>query len=139
MSAKKIIVEATVHAPVENVWEFWTKPEHVTQWNHASDDWHSPTGTNDLRVGGTFVFRMEAKDKSVGFDFGGTYTKVLDQKQIEYTMDDGRTVSVTFDERDGRTHVTETFDPESENSPELQQQGWQAILDNFKKYAKAQL
>lgn len=139
MSVKTpITVEATINAPVETVWECWTKPEHVTQWNHASDDWHSPKGTNDLRKGGKFVFRMEAKDKSVGFDFGGTYTKVLEHKQIDYTMEDDRKVSVTFEDHDGHTHVTETFDAESENSPEMQREGWQSILDNFKKYTESQ-
>lgn len=133
-----ITIETTVDAPIEKVWECWTDPKHVTQWNHASDDWHSPTGTNDLREGGEFMFRMEAKDGSVGFDFGGTYTNVIEYKDIAYTMDDGRNVSVTFEEHDGHTHVTETFDAESENPPEVQREGWQSILDNFKKYTEAQ-
>lgn len=132
-----ITVETTINAPIETVWECWTSPDHVTQWNHASDDWHSPSGKNDLREGGTFVYRMEAKDQSFGFDFGGTYTKIVDRKQIDFTMDDGRKVSIHFDGHDGHTHLTETFDPESENSPEMQRQGWQAILDNFKKHAEA--
>ena len=132
-----ITVEALVSAPLETVWECWVAPEHVMQWNNASDDWHTPQATNDLRVGGKFVFRMEAKDKTVGFDFGGTYTNVLDRKQIDYVMDDGRNVSITFEEQAGHTHVTETFDAESVNSPEMQRQGWQAILDNFRKYAES--
>src|SRR5688500_14825780 len=102
-----ITVETTVDAPIETVWDCWTNPAHVTQWNHASDDWHSPSGENDLREGGKFVYRMEAKDKSVGFDFGGTYTKVEEHKQIDYTMDDGRTVSIAFDGHGGHTHVVE--------------------------------
>lgn len=107
------------------------------QWNNASDDWHTPSATMDLREGGTFTARMEAKDKSFGFDFGGTFTKVVQQKTIEYTMGDGRKVSVNFKEQDGSTHVVETFDAESENSIEMQQQGWQAILNNFKKHVEA--
>ena len=134
----RITVETTVNAPVEKVWECWTKTEHIMQWNSASPDWHTPKATNDLRDGGVFTSRMEAKDGSVGFDFEGTYTKIIDHEQIDYVMSDGRTVSITFNEQGGATHVTETFDPESENSPEMQRSGWQAILDNFKKYAEAQ-
>ena len=107
------------------------------QWNAASDDWHTPSGTNDLREGGTFAYRMEAKDKSVGFDFGGTYTKVAEHKQIDFAMSDGRTVSTTFSEHDGLTHISETFDAESENPIEMQRQGWQSILDNFRKHAES--
>lgn len=132
-----ITVEATINAPIEKVWECWTEPEHIMQWNNASDDWHTPKATNDLRDGGAFTARMEAKDGSVGFDFGGTYTKVIDQEQIDYVMSDGRKVSITFGGHDGHTHVSETFDPESENSPEMQRQGWQSIMDNFKKYVEA--
>lgn len=133
-----ITVEADIAAPIEKVWECWNNPKHVQEWNHASDDWHSPTGTNDLREGGTFAYRMEARDQSVGFDFGGTYTKVVEHKEIGYTMSDGRKVSITFDSNGDRTHVRETFDAESENPPEMQKQGWQAILDNFKKYTEGQ-
>jgi uncharacterized protein YndB with AHSA1/START domain len=132
-----ITVETTVDAPIDAVWACWTEPEHIMQWNSASDDWHTPSATNDLREGGTFTSRMEAKDGSVGFDFGGTYTKVMEYKQIDYTMDDGRKVSVTFDGHGGHTHITETFDPESENSVEMQRAGWQSILDNFKKHAES--
>jgi uncharacterized protein YndB with AHSA1/START domain len=132
-----ITVETTVNAPIEQVWECWNTPEHVMQWNNASDDWHTPSGKNDLREGGTFVYRMEAKDKSFGFDFGGTYSKVEELKQIEYAMDDGRKVSITFDGHGGHTHVTEIFDAESENPAEMQRSGWQAILDNFKRHAES--
>lgn len=135
-STTPITVETTVNAPVATVWKCWTEPEHITQWNAASDDWHSPSATNDLREGGTFTARMEAKDGSAGFDFGGTYTKVVDQKEIAYTMDDGRKVSVTFEDKGDQTHVIETFDAETQNSPELQRAGWQSILDNFKKHAE---
>lgn len=133
-----ITVEATINAPLGKVWNYWTEPEHIMQWNAASDDWHTPSATNDLREGGSFTARMEAKDKSFGFDFGGTYTKVLEQKQIDYVMSDGRKVSISFEEHDGHTHVSETFDPESENPPEMQRQGWQSIMDNFKKYTEGQ-
>jgi uncharacterized protein YndB with AHSA1/START domain len=132
-----ITIETTVHAPIEKVWQYWTEPQHIMQWNNASDDWHTPRATNDLREGGTFVARMEAKDGSMGFDFGGTYTKVMEHKQIDFTMGDGRKVSVLFDSHDDHTHITETFDAESKNPPEFQRQGWQAILDNFKKYTES--
>ncbi len=132
-----ITVKALVKAPADKVWKLWTDVEHVKQWNNASDDWHTPSGKNDLREGGEFVFRMEAKDKSVGFDFGGTYTKIAEHKQIEYTMGDGRKVSITFTDQNGQTQVAETFDAEGENPVEMQRQGWQAILDNFKKYTEA--
>src|SRR5579862_842987 len=91
-----VTIEATVNAPVEKVWELWNDPKHVTQWNHASDDWHSPSARNDLRVGGKFLYRMEAKDGSFGFDFGGTYDEVTPNKRLAYTIDDGRTVEVLF-------------------------------------------
>jgi uncharacterized protein YndB with AHSA1/START domain len=133
----KITVETTVDAPIETVWNCWTEPDCIMQWNSASDDWHTPSATNDLREGGEFTARMEAKDGSVGFDFGGTYTQVIDQRQIDYTMDDGRTVSITFDSHGGHTHITETFDAETENSVEMQQAGWQSILDNFKKHVES--
>jgi uncharacterized protein YndB with AHSA1/START domain len=136
-NATVITVETTVDAPVEQVWKCWTEPKHIMQWNNASDDWHTPSGTNDLREGGSFTYRMEAKDQSVGFDFGGTYTKVLQQKEIAYTMDDGRTVSITFEEHDRHTHITESFDAETENPAEMQREGWQAILENFKKHVES--
>ncbi len=133
-----ITVEATIDAPIEKVWEFWTTPEHIMQWNSASPDWHTPKAENDLREGGTFSSRMEARDGSVGFDFGGTYTTVIEHKEIAYTMSDGRKVRVTFDGQGDHTHVTETFDAESQNSPEMQKAGWQSILDNFKTYTEKQ-
>ena len=108
------------------------------QWNNASDDWHTPRAQNDLKVGGRFLSRMEAKDGSAGFDFEGTYTKVKEYRLIAYSMDDGRIVRITFSEHGNNTTVVITFDPEQENSLEMQRAGWQAILDNFKKYAEAQ-
>lgn len=131
-----ITVEATVEAPIEKVWDFWILPEHITKWNNPSDDWHTPRAENDLRAGGRFVSRMEAKDGSSGFDFGGTYDEVKKHERIAYTLDDGRKVEVRFSEDGNTTLVTETFEPEDINSREMQQSGWQAILDNFKKYTE---
>ncbi|MEH7393076.1 SRPBCC family protein [Bacillus sp. JJ1474] len=131
---KEITVETTVQAPVEKVWEYWTEPIHITKWNFASDDWHSPFAENDLRVGGKFISRMEAKDGSFGFDFSGVYDEIKLYEVIAYTMEDGRKVKITFNDRGNETEVIETFDAEASNSIELQQQGWQAILNNFKKY-----
>ena len=133
----KITVEAAVKAPVEKVWTFWTNPEHIMRWNNASDDWHSPRAENDLRAGGNFLVRMEAKDGSFGFDFGGVYDEVKTHELITYTMSDGRKVKVTFTDKGPETQVTETFDAENTNSIELQRDGWQAILNNFKKYVEA--
>ena len=131
-----LTVENTVSAPIEQVWEFWTNPEHIKKWNNASEDWHTPHAENDLRVGGKFLSRMEAKDQSQGFDFIGTYDLVEKPKHLRYTMEDGRKVQVDFSERDNGTLVTETFDPETTHSIEMQKAGWQTILDNFKKYAE---
>ena len=132
-----ITVENTVNAPVEKVWKFWTEPKHITQWVFASDDWHAPNAENDLRTGGQFKTRMEAKDGSMGFDFGGVYTNIEHHKLIEYTMGDGRKVRITFSGQGNEIKVVETFEAENENSPEMQRSGWQAILDNFRKYAEA--
>lgn len=132
-----ITVETIVQAPVEKVWECWTKPEHITGWNNASDDWHTPRAENDLRVGGKFLSRMEARDGSMGFDFGGVYDEVKPNERIAYTLDDDRKVKIVFTGNDNETTVTETFEAEKENSVELQRGGWQAILDNFKKYTES--
>jgi uncharacterized protein YndB with AHSA1/START domain len=132
-----ITIETTVNAPVEKVWELWTGPEHIMRWNNASDDWHTPSAENDLRVGGTFTSRMEAKDGSMGFDFGGIYDEVKTYETIAYTLGDERKVKVNFYPEQGVTKVIETFEAESTNSIELQRNGWQAILDNFKKYTEA--
>ena len=138
METKKtnITVQTTVEAPIEKVWNAWNKPEHITQWNSASEDWHTPKASNDLRVGGKFNATMAAKDGSMSFDFEGTYTKVKQNEAIEYTIADGRAVKVAFDSKDGKTQVTETFEAESENPIEMQRGGWQAILNNFKKYTE---
>lgn len=131
-----ITVHNTTNAPVEKVWKYWSEPQHITKWCQASDDWHAPYADNDLREGGTFKTTMAAKDGSFSFDFGGVYDKVEDHKLIEYTMGDGRRVKVKFEADGDATHITETFDPESMNSLEMQKAGWQAILDNFKKYTE---
>jgi uncharacterized protein YndB with AHSA1/START domain len=134
METKKIIVETTVHAAVEKVWEYWTEPTHITKWNTASEDWHTPYAENDLKVGGKFLSRMEAKDGSFGFDFGGVYDDVRLNEGIGYTLEDGRKVTINFIRQGEETKVIETFDAENSNPIEMQEAGWQAILDNFKKY-----
>src|SRR4051812_4781311 len=113
LSNNAITVEATVNAPIEKVWKLWTMPDHITKWNNASDDWHSPHAENDLRTGGKFLTRMEAKDKSFGFDFGGVYTEVVTNKLIAYTMGDGRKARVEFSSEGNKTKVVEIFEPES--------------------------
>ncbi|WHY64918.1 SRPBCC family protein [Neobacillus sp. SuZ13] len=133
---EKITVQTTVHAPVEKVWEYWTEPKHITQWNNASEDWHTPVAENDLTVGGKFLTRMEAKDGSFGFDFGGIYDEVKVNEVISYTLGDERKVTIKFNGQGNETQVIETFDAETTNPIEMQQAGWQAILDNFKKYAE---
>lgn len=135
-SNQKITVYAIVKLPIKTVWESWTEPQHIVNWNFASDDWHSPNSENDLKVGGSFLSRMEAKDGSIGFDFEGKYTKVEGQKTIEYVMADSREVSISFEDLGKSTKVTETFDPENTHPLEFQKAGWQAILDNFKKYTE---
>jgi uncharacterized protein YndB with AHSA1/START domain len=132
-----ITIETTVNAPVEKVWEFWTGPEHITRWNNASDDWHTPSAVNDLRAGGKFSCRMEARDGSMGFDFGGVYDAVEKNETIRYTMGDGRKVEVSFTGDGKTTRVVETFDAENTHSIEMQRTGWQNILDNFKRYTEA--
>ena len=131
-----ITVETTVHAPVEKVWEYWTEPRHITKWSNASDDWHSPNAENDLRVGGRFLTRMEAKDGSSGFDFSGVYDEVRKNEFISYTLGDGRKVEITFISQENDIKVIETFEAENTHSIEMQEAGWQAILENFKKYSE---
>jgi uncharacterized protein YndB with AHSA1/START domain len=133
----KITVEAAVNAPLPHVWSAWNTPEDIREWNAASADWHTTRSTVDLREGGRFLARMEARDGSEGFDFEGTYTRVVPQKLVEYRMNDGRDVRVEFVERDGAVLVRETFDAEDENPAELQRQGWQAILDGFVRHVEA--
>ena len=132
-----ITIENTVNKPVEKVWEYWSQPEHIKQWNNASDDWHTTRAENDLRPGGSFLSRMEAKDGSFGFDFGGVYDDVRKNEYIEYTMGDGRKVKNNFTSQGDKTKLVINFEAETENSIEMQRGGWQAILDNFKKYTEA--
>lgn len=132
-----ITIETLVKADLDTVWAAWNNPDDIKQWNAASDDWHTTQSTVDLREGGKFSARMEAKDSSAGFDFEGIYTRVVVPQLIEYRMEDGREVSVEFTESDGAVRVRESFDAETENDPEMQRQGWQAILDNFARYMEA--
>ena len=135
----KITVETSVNAPLAQVWSAWNTPADIRQWNSAQDDWHTTSSSVDLREGGKFQARMEAKDGSEGFDFEGTYTRLVPRQLIEYRMSDGREVRVEFAERAGVVAVTETFDAENENPAELQRSGWQAILDNFRRHVEAQV
>ncbi len=131
-----ITVETIVNAPAEKVWQYWSQPQHITQWCQASDDWHAPDAENDLWVGGKFKTTMAAKDGSFSFDFAGIYDTVTPMQVIAYVIADGRKVRVEFAGDGAETTVTETFDPEEVNSRELQQGGWQAILNNFKRYVE---
>ena len=133
---KTITVHTKVHVPLKKAWEMYTLPKHIMKWNNASDDWHTPSARNDLRVGGKFVYRMEARDGSVGFDFNGVYIEVKENVLIAYTIEGGRKVIVNFSEDSGNTKIVVNFEPENENSLEMQRAGWQAILDNFKKYVE---
>jgi len=132
----KITVEIVVQASLEEVWKAWNTPEDIIHWNAASDDWHTPYSKVDLRPGGKIWARMEAKDGSMGFDFEGTYTSVVDHKLIEFTMPDNRTVSVKFEAADGSVKITETFDADNEYPVEMQREGWQSILQNYKRYVE---
>lgn len=137
MEKTPIQVETTVNAPIESVWKTWNEPVHIVNWAHASDDWHTPHAENDLQVGGKFVTRMAAKDGSMSFDFAGVYTSIEDLKKIQYVMSDGRKVLISFEKNGEATKIVEAFDPENENPAEMQRAGWQAILDNFKKYTES--
>jgi uncharacterized protein YndB with AHSA1/START domain len=137
MEKQKITIEATMNTPVTKVWEFYTQPEHITKWNNASDDWHTTRAENDLRKGGKFLSRMEAKDGSFGFDFGGVYDEVKTTELIAYSMDDGRKAKIVFTSTGNQTKMVIDFDAETENPIEMQRGGWQAILDNFKKYTES--
>ncbi|SDS29074.1 SRPBCC family protein [Gramella sp. MAR_2010_147] len=132
-----ISVKVNIEKKVEKVWEFWTKPEHIIQWNHASEDWLCPSAENDLKKGGKFLYRMEAKDGSFGFYFSGVYKEIKQNEKLVYKLDDNRMVSVLFSENNNSTSLKEVFEPEDKNSVEMQKEGWQAILNNFKKYAES--
>lgn len=133
----KITVETVVNADLNQVWDAWNNPTDIKQWNSAQDDWHTTRSSVDLREGGTFQSRMEAKDGSQGFDFEGTFTRIEPRRAIEYRMSDGREVTVEFIDRPEGVLVKETFDAETEHPPELQRTGWQAILDNFRRHVEA--
>ena len=137
MSNTLITIEASINAPAETVWKAWSNPEDIMKWNSASDDWHTTKAENDLRAGGKFLSRMEAKDGSFGFDFAGIYTHVKPHELIAYTLGDGRKVTVNFASEGMATRIKTEFEAEGENPVEMQQAGWQAILDNFKKYVEA--
>jgi len=136
MDRKSINVETIVNAPLSKVWEYWTMPEHIDQWNFASPDWQSTDSKSELRTGGTFSSIMSAKDGSASFEFGGTFTNVVPEELIEYELGDGRKVSISFKETPDGVIVSETFELEDQNTEELQRSGWQAILDNFKKHTE---
>ncbi|ANC77291.1 polyketide cyclase [Fictibacillus phosphorivorans] len=133
-----ITVETTVHKPIAEVWKYWTEPQHITGWSFASDEWHAPKAENDLREGGRFLTRMEAKDGSFGFDFSGAYDEVKTNEYIAYTLDDGRKVTITFVGLENETRIVETFEAEASNPVEMQEAGWQAFMDNFKRYSETQ-
>jgi uncharacterized protein YndB with AHSA1/START domain len=136
MGAVKIKVSVTIQARIEKVWECYTLPKHIVNWNFAGADWHCPKAENDVRVDGKYSARMEAKDGSVGFDFNTIYTEVKMENKLSYTMEDGRVASTTFESMDEQTIITTLFEAENENSTELQQTGWQMILNNFKLYVE---
>ena len=135
-AAQSITIETTVNAPIKKVWTSWSEPQHIKNWNNASADWHTPHAENDLRVGGKFISKMEAKDGTFGFTYEGVYDEVKEHELIAYTLDDGRKVKIYFSAVENETKVVETFDAESTNSIDMQKTGWQAILDNFKKYTE---
>ncbi|MDC6364377.1 MULTISPECIES: SRPBCC family protein [Flavobacteriaceae] len=137
MDTTPITIDVNITTTLDKVWNFYTKPEHITQWNFADDSWHCPSAKNDLRKGGKYIARMEAKDGSFGFDFEAVYDEVVPQKKIAFTLEDGRKTIVLFEESHKETKVTITFDAEKENSLEMQKNGWQAILNNFKKYTES--
>ncbi|MDF2541955.1 MAG: polyketide cyclase [Herbinix sp.] len=139
MDSNKIHIETMIHKPIEKVWEAYTLPKHIMEWNHASEDWHSPKAENDLRPGGQFNYTMAAKDGSFSFDFSGIYDEVIVGKKISYTLGDNRKVDVYFSQQDGFVKVETLFEAEGTNSLDMQKNGWQAILDNFKKYTESSL
>jgi len=132
----KITVTATINAETKKVWDYYNNPDHITKWNFADPSWHCPSASNDLKVGGNYSARMEAKDGSFGFEFEAVYLEVIEGEKFSYKMTDGRQADVTFRKIDDKTEVIVTFDAETSNPVEMQKNGWQAILDNFKKYAE---
>ncbi|PKM86819.1 MAG: polyketide cyclase [Firmicutes bacterium HGW-Firmicutes-10] len=137
MERKIVTVQVFVKAPIDLVWRSWTTPTHIEKWNAASEDWHTPKAVNDLKNGGRFVYTMASKDGSISFDFSGTFLEIDEPKKIITQLDDLRKVWVTFEDKGNEVHIIEVFEIENENSEDLQRQGWQAILDNFKKYTES--
>jgi uncharacterized protein YndB with AHSA1/START domain len=133
---KQVTISATVNAPVEKTWDYFFNALHIVKWNSPSEDWHTPSASGDLRPGGKFTSRMEAKDGSMGFDFGGVYDEVIPHEFVSYTMGDGRKVNIRFTATEEGTSIVENFDPEDMNPVEFQQAGWQAILNSFKTYTE---
>lgn len=134
--AEKITVKAKINAPIDKVWEYYNDPKYVMEWNSASEDWYTPSAESNFEVGGTFTYRMEARDGSAGFDMTGTFDEIQGNQYVAYTMSDGRKVEINFDGDESTTNVEVIFDAETENSIEMQQEGWQGILDNFKNYVE---
>jgi uncharacterized protein YndB with AHSA1/START domain len=132
-----VTIEAIIGLHVSKAWKFWTTPADIVRWNNASEDWHTTKAENDLKQGGSFSFRMEARDRTMGFDFGGIYDKIVTHKQIDYTLGDGRKVKIVFSSEGNKTKIVETFETEDTNTVEQQRSGWRSILDNFKKYAES--
>ncbi len=130
-------IDTLVHAPLDYVWETWNTPSHIIHWNHASDDWHSPKADSNFVEGGRFVYRMEAKDNSFGFDFSGTFVEIVDKKRIVTRLDDDRIVQTEFIQENDGVRIIETFEAEDENSVEMQKEGWYAILNNYKLYTES--
>lgn len=137
MRRKSVTVKTTIHASMDVVWKVWLKPSHIEKWNSASDDWHTSKAINDVRNGGRFVYTMAAKDGSVSFDFSGIFEEIIEHNKIILLLDDDRKVWISFEQRDKTVLLVETFEIEDENSEDLQRLGWQAILDNFKKYCES--
>ncbi len=137
MSTTKIIVGNTINGCIDKVWNYRNQPDNITKWNFASEDWCCQKATNDLQIGGKLCYRMEVKDGSFGFDFGGVYNEVIPETKTYYALDDGRTTSTTFESLDRKTNISTSFAADPENPVEMQRAGWQAILDNFKKYIES--
>lgn len=136
METTKITIQARISANRQKVWDYYTQASHITKWNFASPDWHCPSASNDMKVGGKYIARMEAKDGSFGFDFEATYSEITENEKFVYIMPDGREVSVSMTDDQQQTNISVCFDAETENPVELQREGWQAILNNFKSYVE---
>jgi len=136
MNFTKITINTVIVADIQKVWDYYNSPEHITKWNHASDDWHCPKAENDMKIGGTYLARMEAKDGSFGFDFKAIYDEIIPMAKVAYTLEDERKVVTIFEKQGEQTKVTTVFDAEGMNPIDMQKAGWQAILNNFKRYTE---